>query len=530
MDFVSNDPNVAGTAWLSAIQLTGAGQGYVGQWTGDYSNDQVKSATSTKTPEGGVPASGFSIDFAMDKQKCYYIVNEPQKETMMEVDVRPVPITSWSYLGTLPNSHTGDCQGISSDRVNSYSIECGKAGGIYYSSASDVCCYTITQVPAAQAAPEYKTGTEFNAAMSIKNKQTGAIETLFINSGLNQSARSADGNVYASWSGSLLKDTCLSSSNWQYYKATTSATWGIGVKSGAGSYNDFKTKYIQTQYALNALTTNSQTIKTLRDYASISNGALTSFFNNPVKIASSLSGIQYTISSYTKLAPYPGIYYSSDTVINVPNIILSVKASWLGIYVPVTKPSITNIQPSQARITTGVPQTWFVTIKNTGDAQGSITTNINCPTPFGSNLGQPIGFATGEEKTIQLATSVATTSDVSAACTIQACDAATGKNCDSKSVAVVGVAAPTPTPICVGATCGPTPVPTAIITPTATPGPTATPTPSAEPKCPLLQKYNSSTGKCALDMVALIAVILVLMVVVGGAIIGYPYAKAQGWL
>jgi hypothetical protein len=607
----STNPNLAGKVWLASLVVNGKGESL---------KSKTFSPSELQTPDtsAGIPEKSLSIQYKMDSESCVYPLYSAfdsfQKWTMLSptISFSPPSCTYNNVFGGDCVSERGYYQGsdpwsgcwlrpTNTQFVTEYKKACINAQGTPYKcNAASLntgreyyrCAIPTLQPPEAQLWKLSGWSIKWQTTFTLTNGN-GQSEPITL-SDSKQSANSAAGDVYATWAGNTMSNTLCPSVN----------VPNVIVKNNAITY---LTATSSTPKILKADLTSLATAEQLMD-------KITSF-NAQVDAAEQ--------QNLTTLSPdwkqgnlkFNGLQNIEMNMLANPVALqliqLIVKADWMGIVVPTTKPVVTL--PQCNTFQSGQTGQVTATITNNGE-QGGIAVSATCSNGVSvTPTSLPVGLNKGASQSVTFyTTGTAVSSNLAYTCTIRATDAkdsaiysemttsqctvtqmctktcaanqvlvGTGADCQCKcaltpsscvgnTYADLNICTCVPMPptcgngkietgetcsscpadvIANGGTCqiacpdGSTPGQCSQLNPGMKCDATGVLIKSADcqappcvgpecgaKKCPLLQKYNSSTGKCALDVVALILVVLGVMIVGGGAIIGYPYAKAQGWI
>jgi len=210
--------------------------------------------------------------------------------------------------------------------------------------------------------------------------------------------------VFAIWDGYLNKGTCDSQSS--YYGFYSQGSWKIGH---ATNYETYKTQY-DTQitkiklYETNGWSMSEVDLKTavsLVDTAAVSAIQETSF------------GTIDKVNNMTDAV----IIQDVKSWVSDPVFTYYVKADWLGIYQPVTKPEIVEV--SSQKFQSSSEGTIYVKFRNAGDYRGTMQVWATCESPF-RQVGptQEYTLEAGDIETAYIKISMDTNVSVTKYCTV----------------------------------------------------------------------------------------------------------------
>jgi hypothetical protein len=118
-----------------------------------------------------------------------------------------------------------------------------------------------------------------------------------------------------------------------------------------------------------------------------------------------------------------------------PMIVAKVKASWLGVVVPVGKPKLISVSSDEFK--TGNDGFVKAIVSNVGDGIGSFDISLSCNNPFSSSDSVRLsGIQQQEQRTLYLKITASVSQPTSGTCTVTARDANQPSNIDSMAVAV----------------------------------------------------------------------------------------------
>ena len=118
-----------------------------------------------------------------------------------------------------------------------------------------------------------------------------------------------------------------------------------------------------------------------------------------------------------------------------PMIVAKVRASWLGVVVPVGKPKLISVSSDEFK--TGNDGFVKAIVSNVGDGIGSFDISLSCNNPFSSSDSIRLsGIQQQEQRTLYLKLTASVSQPTSGTCTVTARDANQPSNIDSMAVAV----------------------------------------------------------------------------------------------
>lgn len=335
----SNDPNLAGQIWVMAVSQNGAGQ-------------SAYFTTQTLTSSNGQSSNPFTLKISLNKNYATYPIRN-----------QGIPIYSVSYTTTKDNplSSSYGCN------PSYWDFAVLQKPAIPY--ITTVYCYSESLVG------YYGTlgaGTNnFQSTISVSG--TGGSDSCTISNSQATSCYSSAGNVYASWVGSLSSGTQLPSPSGQGIIAVYDTSTGGWKTASQTQYNQW------LNYYQNGLS------NCLSQQSATGTGGSTCFSTYNQYEQGLMSGAQFT-SSGGYSATTTGGQSNGEVNLNLgqqlqfPLITLKVKASLIGINIPLGKPQITYASSPQFQ--TGQQGNIMVTVKNVGQATGSFNVYATCTGSF----------------------------------------------------------------------------------------------------------------------------------------------------
>lgn len=381
----SNDPNLAGQLWILTVSQNGAGQSAYGSF-------KIEDST-------GKSSNDFSIDLNLDKSYASYkIYNQGNK----------INTITWQSQVENPFSSSKGC-------------DMKVWEGWYKPFGVTVYCYK--KQPRAVLGTIGSPTINFQSTMTVKST-VGSDSCVITNTGSN-SCTSKNGNVYASWAGSLVSGQATPSPSDRGIIAlydTSSSGWKTGKKAAYDSYNTYEISGLES--CINAGGKDS----CFTQYNTYSNNVLVGY-------PFTTEGGTTAVSSGTSTSGE--IRLDLPVQIQFPVITMKIKASFIGINIPVGKPKITSLTTQTFQ--TGQTGIINVDVKNIGDGVGNFNVYASCNNEFTQN-GNALtisGLDVGLSKTVYLPLSASVLSGLkSGTCTVTAKDINNPANLDSKTVTV----------------------------------------------------------------------------------------------
>lgn len=415
--FSSNDQYLNGDAWLLTVSADGNSQ-YA---QGIISGQNIKDST------GRYAENDLTISTNVIEQSCDYELRQNYDPNIYKYDIQMLAngVASWSV-----NGYVDQCE----SKPDYYWALISDGGWFTY----DVYCITKNKVgvPGVIKTPV----TNFKA--EIKMSADGDTETAILSSTASKSIRIS--NVgYAHWAGSLTSGESCPDLGSQGYNIIhdENGRWVLNKKIYYNNYNSYKINTydtveddlvdkIQSKPALTKddIENLKSTIYRLNNYAS-----------------DAINEFGYTDFNINSNSLYSGqAHLELDKVIQFPVITMHVKASWLGIVVPVGDPEIVSV--TSASFEEG--KTGYITVKvrNDGNVASSFGLSADCQSPF-KQIGTALtvsNLAPGSTSIRNIPISVSTNSEITKSCTVKVYDLNNPTMTDSKKVNVVA----TPIQVC----------------------------------------------------------------------------------
>lgn len=397
VQFNSNDPTIGGPAWLLTVSQNGAGQSAYGTFTASDSSTQ---ATSNQ----------FTITTSLDKDyTTYNIFNQG------------VPITSVEYTTTTYNP-LGSESGCNSNVWQNY-ISYGIIPGI-----STVYCYNfVTDGYYGTIGP-----ANINFQSTVSASGTGGSDSCVVNSILTNSCVSSGGNIQTSWVGSLVSGQAAPDPTSQGIIAVYNTAKGGWETANQNSY----TSWVTTASNFNSCL--KPTGLSLSSY-----NAAPCFQNYANAEQALMAGYSFTVSGGNSYIA-SGSQNSGQITLNLPTptqfpvLTMRIKASLIGINIPVGMPKITS--GSSQTFQTGQNGIITTTIQNVGTGNGNFNVGASCTDGFmqQGNALTISNLAPGNSQTVYIPiTSNVASATASGTCTVTATDIGNPNNHDSKTVSVL---------------------------------------------------------------------------------------------
>lgn len=385
VQFTSNDPSIGGQVWLLVVSQNGAGQSAYGQFI---------------AMDSGKDSNSFTITTNLDKNYATYNINN------QGINIKHIDHTSTIYN---PFSSTGGCN---PDYWDAYI----KAPG-----SLTVYCYKYTND--GQYGTVGSANINFQSTISVQGSG-GSDSCVISNVGAN-SCVSKNGNVLVSWAGNLVSGQSPPQASDQGIIAIYDTAKG-GWKTG--NYNSYLRWY---NYNANGFAN------------CISYNGGDSCFNTYNNYESQLmQGYSFT-STGGNVATTTGTLSSGQIIMNLgtqvqfPVLSMKIKASLIGINIPVGKPKIISV--SSQTFQTGQNGVVQVTIQNVGDGAGSFSVYASCDNQFSQN-GNSLTISSltpNSQQTVYIPITANVVSGTSSGtCTVTAKDINNPNNVDIKTVSV----------------------------------------------------------------------------------------------
>ena len=403
VNFNSNDPSIGGQAWLLTVSQNGAGQSASGSFTAQ------DSLGDTSNP--------FTITTSLDKNYASYNIQN-QNRMIKRINWEK---TKFNPLGA---SFSNGQQGFGCNtQVWNNAIRYGIVPGY-----SNVYCYNLVNVGS------YGTvsSANINFQSTIAVQGSGGSDSCIITNSGSQSCISNNGNILASWAGSLVSGQSAPQPTDQDIIALYDTNQGGWKTGNLGSYNNWDIyDRIGFGSCLNPMGIQLSTYNA------------DSCFNNYNNLESSLmAGYSFT-SVGGNIATTTGGQNNGQVIMNLPSqlqfpvITMKVKANLIGINIPVGKPKI--ISASSNLFQTGQTGIITVTVQNIGNSAGSFNVFASCNNGF-SQIGNALTISAlpiNSQQIVYLPISSNIVSGTSqGTCTITVKDINNPNNMDTYSVGV----------------------------------------------------------------------------------------------
>lgn len=387
VDFISNDPQVGGQAWLLTMVQNGQGQYAVGNFDNAEITDEDKSAEYDLT-----------VRMDVNEQKCEYPIVYQGNQ------IKHASYFDRQCYGPLCTLCSKSCDG---DTV--------KEPGF-------TPCYCVYKTNTASYGSIGTPTTSFRSTL----KATSHGETVQGEiSNMGTTSVWLGDKVYASWVGSLVSgDQCPIASDYRRAAAYT-GSWKIIDDTRYQSYR---------AYDISGFTT-------CKDLARSGSKKVTDCVNEyNIYEANALAGASFTStggsSATTSGTANDGkVSINLNRLIQYPMITMRIKAAWIGIVIPVGKPSIVSVTSSPFQ--TGSTGFVVATIKNVGDGQGSFEASVQCTSGFSQQgTTQYITLNAGQQGTVNIPITATCQSDIGGSCSLVVTDRNNPNQIDTKSVGV----------------------------------------------------------------------------------------------
>lgn len=405
-DFVSNDPNVGGEAWVLLVSLSGTGQSLQGTITKDQvvdTTDNVK-ATSDFTLKTEIIDNKVEYTIQNDFDQFYYV--EYSYSHIYDVDafIR----NCQSQPGFLA-AHTRSRLGIPP--------------------AEGVCFLKQPSGTKGIVRDDFK--RIFNAAIStilsgVETKTT--INTI-------ESTSAAIGNVgFVKWEGFLASDVneptpagqdvcALYNFGWKLIDCSDFQSW----KSDASAAS--VAQCIQSAGDLNTVAT--QCRQTVNNAASLVNQG---------KEFTALGGQGEKYIGYTSGTESAGkVTLNLPRLYAIPLMTVTLKTSYIGkiqINVPVGRPDIIAVRSEKFQSGATTKGFIYADVKNIGNGDGAFDVSASCPAPFSSDDRIRLNVVPSATQTAVLTLTASTTQPINGVCTVKALDVNNPANFDTAQVVV----------------------------------------------------------------------------------------------
>jgi len=396
VDFSSNDPLIGGQAWLITVSQNGAGQYVQGTF---------------KLTDGQSSSDQFTLKLSLDENYATYIINN------QGIPIRKVEWTTTKYpvFGVFV-----PLAGCNPDVWTSAQIMKPLVPGV-----TTVYCYKYT------TDGYYGTissgSVNFKSTISVDGSKGS--DSCSISNSASTSCFASDGKVQASWAGSLVSGQVVPQPTDQNIIAVYDTKTGGWKTASLNSYTNWKNY-------------DSTGLSSCLNGQAATGTAGTSCFQTYTNYENSLmSGMQFT-SSGGNVAITSGSQSNGKITLNLPVqvqfpvITMRIKASLIGINIPVGDPEIVSLSSQQFQ--TGQSGIIEVTVKNVGTGDGSFDVSASCSAGF-SQTGNALrisSLAPGAIQTVYIPISANVVTDGSGTCSVLAKDVNNPNNYDTKSVSV----------------------------------------------------------------------------------------------
>ena len=389
----SNDPTLGGQTWFLTVSQNGASQ-----------TAYIDNSATLKDDQTGATSNPTTISISLDKNYLTY----PIQSQGIYIKTISYTTTTWNPFGSL-----GGCNPTV---WNNYVV----SGGIPY--VSKVWCYNFSNVGI------YGTlgnaNQNFQSTISVQGSG-GSDSCTISNTGAN-SCYSNYGNVYASWTGSLISGQSPPEPGLNIVAVYNTATggWKTASYSQYTTYNNYASGGFQSCISTTSTLSNS----CFDNYASYSSTFMNGYpFTSP-------GGQQ---AYYTAISNQPNFRIDLPTQFSFPVITMRIKAALVGINLAVGKPKI--LSASEQAFTTGQTGNVAVTVENVGTAAGSFNVGMTCTSGFlqtGNSLTIS-SLAPNSQQTVYIPIESNVVSGTNTGtCTVTATDINNPNNYDTKTVSV----------------------------------------------------------------------------------------------
>lgn len=333
VDIQSNSAQISGEQWVLDVVL-------------DQLNDKIEGYVNSEdiTTDGTYAQNDLYLDAEVTHKACTYDI---QANGNIIYTVYQTQMGGWPF-----NDES----------------ECFDSGGWIYSKESgEINGRCIYRTVKAQSAYVDFDRYEYEADLSLTiNGQT---ESARINNFDNPDVQLGS-RAHADWIGNLVSgDSCEDARDKGVVAAMQSSGNILTGESQLNSYVSYYTNFYSQVTAMLAcqadiFCSTDQTTQTLvNTFNQYANSALA-----PKVFRSSQGSVAYVSGNDVRI--------DLERAIQFPNLRLRVKADWLGIYIPVGEPDIVHIDTDD--FMEGTTGQMRVTVRNTGDAQGSFSLSAVC--------------------------------------------------------------------------------------------------------------------------------------------------------
>lgn len=396
VNFVSNDPQLNGQAWLLNVVADSSGQFNVG----NFKASQV-------TADGKTATNDFSINYDIDKNTITYPIYSTAETVYLiqNVKVYPGGVVSGMYFWQKPPEQ--DCIG---------------SGGTYVKPVQSFDTYCVMLSPAGVLGSIQTGSYSFQATVSVQ-KTGGNLILATINNYNSPSAKLGDVG-YVNWVGNLVTGEAIPSAQgsdvcalfvgnqWKTVSCTSVAQWRNAYANWQNCFVNLQAKQSDPDYCKNIVNS---------PYSSIIQGKTWSVSGG-------------TVSRTEGGLTSGNIVFDLSKQYQMPMMTLKIKADYLGVSIPVSKPDVTYAISDKFR--TGSDGLIKATIKNVGDGLGSFDVSAVCDSPFSSNDRVRITLDKGAQTDVWLKVNAAVQQTTTGSCRVTATDVNQPGNTDYQIVTV----------------------------------------------------------------------------------------------
>src|SRR3990167_1767049 len=312
VDFYSNDPTVGGQAWLLTVSQNGAGQYASGVF---------------KAQDDGATSNQFVIETFLDKNYATYSISN-QAQYVQHVDYKTATYN--------PLSSTGGC---------------GSGWNWYHPSeiaiVGTVYCYKFSNSGVLGAI----SSGNYNFQSTIRTSGSGGVSNCIVSNIGATSCTSPDENVAISWAGNLVSGQSIPAPSDQNIIAVYHTSKGGWITADKNAYNNWNIA-------------KSNINSCLDQYKSTSCFTSLNSLESNVLAGKSFSSSGGSVATTSGTQSSGQITLPLSTQVQFPILTMRIKASLIGINIPVGKPQITSV--SSEKFQTGQDGIIKVTVKNVG--------------------------------------------------------------------------------------------------------------------------------------------------------------------
>jgi hypothetical protein len=383
--FTSNDPTIGGQAWLLTVSQNGAGQSAYGTFTAEDNN--------------GDTSNQFKITTSLDENYATYLINNQN-----------VYINHVSYTTTTYNP-LGSLGGCNPDVWTNVYKPTWSITAYCYKFTNDGVYGTVGSA-----------NVNFKSTILVEGK--GGSDSCVISNNAQTSCTSNSGKFYVSWAGNLVSGQALPQPTDQDIIAVYNTKKGGWITSKGQYLNSWNT-------AKNSLISCINSIKSTSCFDNINNLENTLISGSPFTTSGGISAIGQGTQTNGQLV------MNLPTQVQFPVLTMKIKASFIGINIPVGKPKIVSV--SSSKFQTGSSGIIITQVSNEGTGTGNFDVFATCTNGF-SQVGTSLrisGLEVGSSQTVYIPiTSNVASGDIQGSCTVTAKDVNNPNNLDSKSVSV----------------------------------------------------------------------------------------------